>query len=207
MINDAAGLTLRTDAGRISMTNRWGCLARGTIMLLLICAAAGRTQEERDDRTERTSTVYLRSPEDRLSRLSSTFNLGQRRKDNIRRILNEVDAGVRQKISAGNKKIRALLSEDDKDVFDNLRDDTEGGPPSRQTTRRLTPTPHLDTGGGSGGRGGGGGGRGGGGSGGEMSGQGGGTRGRCGDGVCGSIEKTRGACPEDCGQSQEQPAQ
>ncbi|HBL15437.1 MAG TPA: hypothetical protein DD417_01380 [Elusimicrobia bacterium] len=198
------------------MMNRYRRLTFGTSFLLLLgWAAAGHAQEEREERAESKPAVYLRSPEDRLRRMSSTLNLGRSRKAKVSRILEEVDAGVRQKISAGNKKIRALLREEELEAFDNLRDDTEGGPQSRQPARRLVATPHLDAGGGGRQGSGGGGMRGGGGmgdeggssSGGGMSGQSGGRRGRCWDGVCGPVEKERGICPEDCGQSQDQPAQ
>ena len=126
--------------------NRYRRLAGGALFLLLGCAAAGHAQEERQERAESKPTVYLRSPEDRLGRLSSTLNLGRSRQAKVRRILEEVDAGVRRTISAGNKKIRALLREEEVEAFDQLRDDAEGGPQSRQPARAsgsLSP-PTLD---------------------------------------------------------------
>jgi len=224
---------------------RNGCRSWAVIVLVLGAATPGRAQGEQG---ERKSAVYLRSPDERLSRLTSILSLGQKREDKARRILEGVDADVRRAVAAGNAKLRLMLSGEEKEVFDGMRDDTEGAPKSYQPTRRLTPSPGLDKGGGGrgsqgrqggmgpggpsggpggrGGRGGSGGGRGGMGGGGGRAGmpspggpdsdaeapgsgvpQGGEARGYCGDGVCDQFETSRGICPKDCGQSQDQPAQ
>lgn len=180
--------------------------------LLFGCAGAQAQDAGKADLPADGTAVYLRSPEERLSRLASFLELDKRRKDKMRRILKQVDAAVRRDIADGNKKIRALLDDDDKEKFDGLRDDTEGAPQSPQTRHRLVTTPHRDS---EGGRGPGGGGRGqgrggsgqrGGGRGMGGSGQG-GARGRCGDGLCDEVEKMGDMCPQDCGQSQGQPTE
>ena len=161
-------------------------LAGAAVVLLWGWAAVAGAQEE--SQGESKSPIYLRSPEDRATRLASFFDLGKSRKAKVRAILKEVDSGVRQKISAGNKKIRALLTAEEKATFDDLRDDTESGPQSTQQRRRLVPSSHLDSGGrgnmsGQGGSQSGGqggsqsGGQGGGQSGGQSGGQGGGRSG------------------------------
>ncbi|MDD5301985.1 MAG: hypothetical protein PHS14_02665 [Elusimicrobia bacterium] len=173
------------------------------IVLVLGGAAAGRAQDDLPDRGERKPAVYLRSPDERLSRLTSVLSLGRKREDKARRILEGVDAEVRRAIAAGNAKLRLLLSGEETDAFDGLRDDTEGAPKSSSGTRHLTPSPGLDKGGGGrgsqggqgqgsgGGSGGGRGGRGGAGGGGGMSG-GGGRGGMTGQGGSGSGAATRG---------------
>lgn len=205
---------------------RMGYRFPAVIVLAMSCAAFGRAQ---DDPGERKPAVYLRSPDERLARLASILSLGQRRENKARRILAGVDADVRRAIAAGNAKLRLLLSGEELEIFDGMRDDTEGAPTSSQPTRHLTPSSGLDkgsggrgskggrgsdTGRGSGGHGGmsGGGGRGAGGGSGAQTPEGGAAQGRgahgyCGDGICDQFEKTRGICPKDCGQSSEPPAQ
>lgn len=202
------------------------------IFLLLSGISVVRAQEEESiDQSEgrASAAVYLRPADERLDRLDSALNLSPSRKAKVRRILAEVDAGVRRKIADGNQKIRALLSDEEKAAFDGLRDDTEGAPQSAQPSRRLAPMSPPDGGrgrgqggggqgmkGGAGGRGGRGG-RGGqgGGSGGQPMQGGGQSQGgggqlqgdgshRCGDGVCDQVEKTTGRCPQDCSQDSSQ---
>lgn len=151
------------------------------VVLVLGGAALGRAQDDLPERGERKPAVYLRPPDERLSRLTSVLSLGRKREDKARRILEGVDAEVRRTIAAGNAKLRLMLSGEETEVFDGLRDDTEGAPASAQAAHHLAPTPGLDKGAGGRGSQGGQGSGSGGGSGGSGGGRG-GRRGRGGRG-------------------------
>jgi hypothetical protein len=122
------------------------------VVAVLVCAVRASSQENFvSEHEKRAPAVYLKSPGERLARLASVLSLGKR-EDKARQILEDVDAEVRKAVADGNEKLRRLLTAEEKDVFDGLRDDTEGAPAGSAGLHHLVPSSGLDKGG-SGGRG------------------------------------------------------
>jgi hypothetical protein len=111
-----------------------------SFVLLLSFAAGPAASQDPDDSAQEQTPVYLRPPEERLAKITAAIKLGRSRQAKVRRVLEDVDAAVRRKVAEGRKKVRALLTAEEQEVFDELADDTTKLPQNFQQRRFMPGT-------------------------------------------------------------------